>query len=68
MSQAGTDFDPSDAVYPMKPNQRRQAALYPLLLAARRGFVFVGCLFALFCTSLDVERLGQAFDGNRIER
>jgi hypothetical protein len=35
------------------------------LLMARRGFLFVGCLFALFCTSLEVERLGQAFDGNR---
>jgi hypothetical protein len=31
----------------------------------RRGFLFIGCLFALFCTSLEVERLGQAFDGNR---
>jgi hypothetical protein len=35
------------------------------LLMARRGFVFIGCLFALFCTSLEVERLGQAFEGNR---
>ena len=35
------------------------------LLMARRGLVFVGCLFALFCTSLEVERLGQAFEGNR---
>jgi hypothetical protein len=35
------------------------------LLMARRGLLFVGCLFALFCTSLEVERLGQAFDGNR---
>jgi hypothetical protein len=35
------------------------------LLMARRGFLFVGCLFALFCTSLEVERLGQAFEGNR---
>jgi hypothetical protein len=31
----------------------------------RRGFLFVGCLFALFCTSLEVERLAQAFAGNR---
>jgi len=31
-------------------------------LMARRGVVFVGCLFALFCTSLEVERLGQAFE------
>lgn len=36
-----------------------------VLLAARRGIVFVGWLFALFCTSLEVERLGQAFEGNR---
>jgi hypothetical protein len=36
-----------------------------VLLLARRGFLFVGCLFALFCTSLEVERLGRAFDGNR---
>jgi hypothetical protein len=25
----------------------------------------LGCLFALFCTSLEVERLGQAFEGHR---
>ena len=36
-----------------------------ILLAARRGIILVGCLFALFCTSLEVERLGQAFEGNR---
>jgi hypothetical protein len=36
-----------------------------LLLAARRGVILVGCLFALFCTSLEVERLGQAFEGHR---
>ena len=35
------------------------------LLMARRGFIFIGCLFALFCTSLEVERLAQAFAGNR---
>jgi hypothetical protein len=35
------------------------------LLMARRGFLFVGCLFALFCTSLEVERLGQAFESTR---
>jgi hypothetical protein len=29
---------------------------------AKRGVTFVGCLFALFCTSLEVERLGQAFE------
>jgi hypothetical protein len=36
-----------------------------IMLATRRGLIFVACLFALFCTSLEVERLGQAFDGNR---
>jgi hypothetical protein len=36
-----------------------------IVLAARRGLLFVACLFALFCTSLEVERLGQAFDNNR---
>jgi hypothetical protein len=36
-----------------------------ILLAARRGLIFVACLFALFCTSLEVERLGQAFESNR---
>jgi hypothetical protein len=36
-----------------------------LPLAARRGVLLIGCLFALFCASLEVERLGQAFDGNR---
>ena len=34
-------------------------------LAAVRGAVLVGCLFALFCCSLEVERLGQAFEGSR---
>jgi hypothetical protein len=34
-------------------------------LMAWRGTIFVGCLFALFCTSLEVERLGQAFADNR---
>jgi hypothetical protein len=33
-----------------------------LLLATERGVIFVACLFALFCTSLEVERLGQAFE------
>jgi magnesium-transporting ATPase (P-type) len=35
------------------------------LLFVQRGTIFVGCLFALFCTSLEVERLGQAFESNR---
>jgi hypothetical protein len=34
-------------------------------LAVMRGMILVGCLFALFCASLEVERLGQAFEGNR---
>jgi hypothetical protein len=35
------------------------------VLMVQRGVLFVGCLFALFCTSLEVERLGQAFENNR---
>jgi hypothetical protein len=35
------------------------------LLMIPRGAIFVGCLFALFCTSLEVERLGQAFEERR---
>jgi len=37
-----------------------------ILLMMRRGIVLVGCLFALFCTSLEVERLGQAFEGDKV--
>jgi hypothetical protein len=44
------------------PNLGRDA---DFLQAAVRGAIFVGCLFALFCTSLEVERLGQAFDRKR---
>ena len=44
------------------PNLGRGA---DVLQATIRGPIFVGCLFALFCTSLEVERLGQAFEGNR---
>jgi hypothetical protein len=36
-----------------------------ILLAVWRGAVLIPCLFALFCASLEVERLGQAFEGNR---
>jgi hypothetical protein len=36
-----------------------------LLLAISRGAILIASLFALFCASLEVERLGQAFDGNR---
>jgi hypothetical protein len=35
------------------------------LLMVQRGTIFMGCLFALFCTSLEVERLAQAFDSPR---
>lgn len=37
-----------------------------ILLTVRRGIILVGCLFALFCTSLEVERLGQAFEGDKV--
>lgn len=33
-----------------------------IVLPLQRGAIFVACLFALFCTSLEVERLGQAFE------
>ena len=36
-----------------------------ILLMVQRGAIFMGCLFALFCTSLEVERLAQAFDSPR---
>lgn len=35
------------------------------LLAVQRGIILVACLFALFCTSLELERLGQAFENRR---
>jgi hypothetical protein len=35
------------------------------LLMVQRGMIFMGCLFALFCTSLEVERLAPAFDSPR---
>jgi hypothetical protein len=35
-----------------------------MLLLVGRGTILVGCLFALFCSSLEVERLGQAFEDN----
>ena len=38
---------------------------FDVLLATERGVVFIGCLFALFCTSLEVERLARAFEPNR---
>lgn len=33
-----------------------------ILLITKPGVIFAGCLFALFCASLEVERLGQAFE------
>lgn len=30
-----------------------------------RGAIFIACLFALFCTSLELERLGHAFESSR---
>jgi hypothetical protein len=36
-----------------------------VLQATERGMIFMGCLFALYCTSLEVERLGQAFERKR---
>jgi hypothetical protein len=39
-----------------------------ILLAARRGIVVAGCLFTLFCASLEVERLARAFEPGRDER
>jgi hypothetical protein len=35
-----------------------------VLLAVQRGIILVACLFALFCTSLELERLGQAFESS----
>src|SRR6266568_7015531 len=39
-----------------------------VFLAARRGIILVGCLFALFCTSLEVERFGQAFESDKARK
>ena len=36
-----------------------------ILLTIERGVILCGCLFALFCASLEVERLGQAFEAPR---
>jgi hypothetical protein len=36
-----------------------------ILLMARRGLVLVGTLFALFCVTLELERLGHAIGSNR---
>jgi hypothetical protein len=44
------------------PHLERDADLLQL---TERGIIFVGCLFALFCTSLEMERLGRAFERKR---
>jgi hypothetical protein len=33
-----------------------------IILAGQRGIIFLACLFALFCSSLEVERLAHAFE------
>ena|ERR1700716_3114176 len=47
------------------PRRRELSKKTDILLAIKRGTILVGCLFALFCGSLEVERLGQAFETNR---
>jgi hypothetical protein len=49
----------SVVVFRHLPKMGREA---DLLLATERGLTFMGCLFALFCSSLEIERLGQAFE------
>jgi hypothetical protein len=36
-----------------------------MVLVTWRGAILIASLFALFCASLEVERLGHAFEGNR---
>jgi hypothetical protein len=47
------------------PELGREADIF---LVARRGVILAGCLFALFCTSLELERLGQAFESDRARK
>jgi hypothetical protein len=35
-----------------------------VFLVVQRGFILVACLFALFCASLELERLGHAFESS----
>jgi hypothetical protein len=35
------------------------------ILAVKHAVILVACLLASFCKGLEVERLGQAFDGHR---
>jgi hypothetical protein len=53
----------TDIKFPKRDGKRRRGRR--LFLMANRSVIFVGCLFALFCTSLEVERLGQAFESGR---
>ena len=49
----------SVVVFRHLPELGPEASIFLMLY---RGAIFVACLFALFCTSLEVERLGQAFE------
>jgi hypothetical protein len=49
----------SVVVFRHLPELERHADVF---LAVQRGIIFVACLFALFCSSLEVERLGHAFE------
>jgi hypothetical protein len=52
----------SVVVFRHLPELDREADIRLMLL---RGIMLVGALFALFCASLEVERLGQAFGNDR---
>ena len=52
----------SVVVFRHLPELDREADIRLMLL---RGIMLVGALFALFCASLEVERLGQAFGSDR---
>lgn len=52
----------SVVVFRHLPELDREADILLMLL---RGIMLVGALFALFCASLEVERLGQAFGSDR---
>jgi hypothetical protein len=52
----------SVVVFRHLPEMNRETDILLMLL---RGIMLVGALFALFCSSLEVERLGQAFGSDR---
>jgi hypothetical protein len=52
----------SVVVFRHLPELDREADIFLMLL---RGIMLVGALFTLFCASLEVERLGQAFGSDR---